>query len=54
MDEVEAIRLILNEMRNMIQKRFIKNQWAELYDKLGQISTPFCKKTKSVIPCIRE
>lgn len=54
MDEVEAIRLILNEMENRLKKKFIKNQWAELYDKLGQISIHFARKQNQLFPALED
>lgn len=41
LDEISAIREVLSKMKKQLDKKFIKNQWLELYDKLGQISIHF-------------
>ncbi|MTI55848.1 PAS domain-containing protein [Geosporobacter ferrireducens] len=52
LDEVEAIRKILNQMRDLLQKKFIKNQWAELYDQLGEINIHFSRKQNQLFPAL--
>ncbi|MCC5910667.1 MAG: PAS domain-containing protein [Clostridiaceae bacterium] len=52
LDEVEAIREVLGEMRNMLGRRFIKNRWAELYDKLSEINIHFARKQNQLFPAL--
>jgi len=52
LDEVEAIRGVLSSMRTLLQSKFIKNQWAELYDKLAQISIHFARKQNQLFPAL--
>lgn len=52
LDEVEAIRRVLNDMRAMLEKKYIKNQWAELYDKLGEINVHFARKQNQLFPAL--
>ncbi|WP_084281457.1 PAS domain-containing protein [Alkaliphilus transvaalensis] len=52
LDEVEAIRRVLAEMKKMKQKKFIKNQWAELYDQLSQINTHFARKQNQLFAAL--
>jgi len=52
MDEVEAIRLVLSEIGNRLNKKFIKNEWAELYDKLEQINIHFARKQNQLFPAL--
>ena len=52
LDEVEAIRIVLNQIINMIEKKFIKNQWAENYDKLEEINIHFARKQNQLYPSL--
>jgi DUF438 domain-containing protein/uncharacterized protein (DUF2249 family) len=52
LDEVEAIRRVLNKMRDMQKKKFIKNQWAELYEKLEQINIHFARKQNQLFAAL--
>lgn len=52
LDEVEAIREVLNKMKDMLKKKFIKNQWAELYDNLEQINIHFARKQNQLFPAL--
>lgn len=52
MEEVKAIRNVLSEMRDMQSRSFIKNQWAELYDKLGQITIHFSRKQNQLFAAL--
>ncbi|MFZ5967919.1 MAG: PAS domain-containing protein [Bacillota bacterium] len=54
LDEVEAIRNVLNQMRDLLQKKFIKNQWLELYDKLGEINIHFSRKQNQLFPALEK
>ena len=52
LDEVEAIRKVLKEMKEMQKKKFIKNQWAELYGKLEQIDIHFSRKQNQLFSAL--
>ncbi|MNO96145.1 hypothetical protein D3C76_878070 [compost metagenome] len=39
-------------MKAQLGKKFIKNQWLELYDKLGQISIHFSRKQNQLFPAL--
>ncbi len=52
LDEVAALRGVLAEMNAMLQGKFIKNQWAETYDKLSQISIHFARKQNQLFPAL--
>ncbi|WP_346934696.1 PAS domain-containing protein [Clostridium sp.] len=52
LDEVEAIRIVLNQIINMIEKKFINNQWAEIYDKLEEINIHFARKQNQLYPSL--
>ena len=54
LDEVEAIRKVLSDMKEMLNKKFIRNQWAELYDKLGQINIHFARKQNQLYPALEK
>lgn len=52
LDEVSAIREVLAQMKTQLGKKFIKNQWLELYDKLGEISIHFSRKQNQLFPAL--
>ncbi len=52
LDEVEAIKIVLNQIRNVIEKKFIKNQWDEIYDKLEEINIHFARKQNQLYPSL--
>ena len=52
LDEISAIREVLSKMKVQLGKKFIKNQWLELYDKLGQISIHFSRKQNQLFPAL--
>ncbi|WP_286905582.1 PAS domain-containing protein [Clostridium sp. UBA1652] len=52
LDEISAIREVLSKMKKQLGKKFIKNQWLELYDKLGQISIHFSRKQNQLFPAL--
>ena len=54
LDEVEAIRAVLEEMRKLKDKKFIKNQWDELYEKLSEIKIHFARKQNQLYPALEE
>lgn len=52
LDEISAIREVLSKMKAQLDKKFIKNQWLEVYDKLGQISIHFSRKQNQLFPAL--
>ncbi|ERK29240.1 PAS domain-containing protein [Clostridium intestinale] len=52
LDEISAIREVLSQMKLQLDKKFIKNQWLELYDRLGQISIHFSRKQNQLFPAL--
>ncbi|MEG0774991.1 PAS domain-containing protein [Clostridium sp.] len=52
MDETAEIKKVLSAMKDLLQKKFIKNQWLELYDKLSQISIHFSRKQNQLFPAL--
>lgn len=43
-EEADAIDRVLIAMENQLRKKFIKNEWMELYEKLSQINIHFSRK----------
>lgn len=52
LDEVAAIRNVLNKMKDLLQKKFIKNQWAELYEQIEQINIHFSRKQNQLFAAL--
>ena len=52
--EVKAIRDLLGQIRLMKDKKFIKNQWLELYEKLSEIKTHFARKQNQLFPSLEK
>lgn len=52
LEEVEAIRKVLSEMKIALSKKFIKNQWLEIYDKLAEIKVHFSRKQNQLFPAM--
>ncbi|WP_252187603.1 PAS domain-containing protein [Anaeromonas gelatinilytica] len=52
--EVKAIRDVLDEIRNMLNREFIKNQWLEIYDKLLEIKVHFARKQNQLFPALEK
>ncbi|TCT15538.1 hypothetical protein EDC18_103244 [Natranaerovirga pectinivora] len=50
--EIKAIRNVLAEMKEMQTKKFIKNQWAELYEKLSEINIHFARKQNQLFAAL--
>jgi hypothetical protein len=50
--EIQAIREVLKEIKKMQSQKFIKNQWAELYDKLSEINIHFARKQNQLFPAL--
>ncbi|KLE16699.1 histidine kinase [Clostridium sp. C8] len=51
-DETEEIRKVLSFMKELLNKKFIKNQWLEVYDKLNQISIHFSRKQNQLFSAL--
>ncbi|WP_238882848.1 PAS domain-containing protein [Clostridium sp. YIM B02551] len=52
LDEIDAIRKVLNKMRGLVENKFIKNQWAELYDDLSEINIHFSRKQNQLFAAL--
>lgn len=52
LEEGKAIRNVLIEAKNILNKKFIKNQWAEVYDKLEEINIHFSRKQNQLYPAL--
>jgi len=52
LDEVVAIRKVLDKMKKQQQGKFIKNQWAELYEQLEEINIHFARKQNQLYPAL--
>jgi DUF438 domain-containing protein len=53
-DETVEISKILSSMETLLDKKFIKNQWLELYDKLNQISIHLSRKQNQLFTALEE
>lgn len=53
-DETVAISTVLYSMEILLDKKFIKNQWLELYDKLSQISIHLSRKQNQLFTALEE
>jgi DUF438 domain-containing protein len=51
-DETDEIRKVLSAMKDMLKKKFIKNQWLEAYDKLSQINIHFSRKQNQLFAAL--
>lgn len=52
--EVEAIRSILDQIKDQKNEKFIKNKWLEIYDKLLEIKTHFDRKQNQLFPALEK
>jgi DUF438 domain-containing protein len=52
LDETDEIKKVLGAMKELLQKKFIKNQWLEAYDKLSQISIHFSRKQNQLFSAL--
>ncbi len=52
--EVEAIRRVLDNIRDLKNKKFIKNQWLETYDQLLEIKTHFARKQNQLFSALEK
>lgn len=50
--EVSAIRKLLVAIKSQMTKKFIKNQWLELYDQLDEINVHFARKQNQIYPAL--
>ncbi len=51
-NEASALDKVLFEMEKLLQQKFIKNQWLELYEKLSQINIHFSRKQNQLFPAL--
>jgi hypothetical protein len=52
MDEVEAIRSLLQQMRHQLEGKLIKNVWNEIYEKLEEINIHFSRKQNQLFTAL--
>lgn len=52
MDETDEISKVLSSMETQLEKKFIKNQWLELYDKLSEINIHFSRKQNQLFSAL--
>jgi len=52
--EVKVIRSLLMEMKEMLPKKFIRNPWEEVYEKLGEIKVHFARKQNQLYPILEK
>lgn len=53
-DETVEISKVLSSIEDLINKKFIKNQWLELYDKLTQINLHLSRKQNQLFPALEK
>lgn len=51
-DESAALQKLLLQMKVQLNKKFIKNEWLELYEKLSQINIHFSRKQHQLFPAL--
>lgn len=51
-EEVKAIRKLLAKVKIMLDNRFVKNEWLEIYDQLKEINTHFARKQNQLYPLL--
>jgi DUF438 domain-containing protein len=51
-DEAIALKTLLIEMELKLNRKFIKNQWQELYEKLSKINVHFSRKQHQLFPAL--
>lgn len=54
LDEIAAIRAVLEKIKEQQKAKFIKNQWLELYEKLAQINIHFSRKQNQLFPALEK
>ncbi len=53
-DEAAALERLLLKMERKLQGKFIKNEWLELYEKLGQINVHFSRKQHQLFSALEK
>ncbi|MGD9555872.1 MAG: PAS domain-containing protein [Mangrovibacterium sp.] len=53
-DEAAALEKLLLKMERKLKDRFIKNEWLELYEQLGQINTHFSRKQHQLFSALEK
>lgn len=51
-DEATALKVLLIEMELKMGRKFIKNEWVELYEKLNKINAHFSRKQHQLFPAL--
>jgi len=51
-DEAAALKMLLIEMELKLNRKFIKNQWLEMYEKLNKINVHFSRKQHQLFPAL--
>lgn len=54
MEEVKAIRGVLSQMKALLDRKFIKNEWLACYDDLNQIKIHFSRKQNQLYPYLEK
>ena len=54
LDEITAIRAVVEKIKEQQKAKFIKNQWLELYEKLAQINVHFSRKQNQLFPALEK
>lgn len=54
MNEINALRELLDQMENQLKKRFIHNEWAIHYERLSQIHLHFSRKQNQLFPALEK
>jgi uncharacterized protein len=52
LDETDEIKKVLETMKVLLEKKYIKNQWLEAYDRLSQISIHFSRKQNQLFSAL--
>ena len=53
-DETVEIGSVLSDMESLLHKKFIQNQWLELYDKLSEINIHLSRKQNQLFPALEK
>lgn len=53
-EEVAAIRKVLADMKSLLAKKFIKNLWLDLYERLSQIHIHFSRKQNQLFAALEK
>ncbi|QZE15435.1 PAS domain-containing protein [Halosquirtibacter laminarini] len=52
--EIEALYALADEMEKHASRKFVKNQWLELYEKLSEINTHFSRKQNQLFSILEQ